>query len=299
MATATQFLQAELEEFGRNPKGGSKYFKYFSGATSDQPHCCEGQSYMLTIEQGRIIHGSNTVSLRAAILADGGEIIANKWTDNAQPGDILLMHWDNSTALHSTLDHACVYELDKGNGVIQTLDFNGNKARENRRFLRYKSNVAYVIRPNWTKKDTAAWFYDKTSGKWYHYTNGALDRYTWVKSNDKWYYIGSGGFAVSNEWHEANGNWYYLGENGYPVTNQWIEHKNQWYWCGKDGLPVTGWQKVDGKWYHFDEDCVCEYDTLAEHNGAWYWLGEDGAVVVDQDISLVFHAGSDGKLSIG
>ena len=290
--TPTALLQAMSEEFAKNPNGGSKYFVELGYGASNAAHCCAGLSCMLHKIGFTNITGINTVEIKNSVLKAGGWIVDNKWTDKAQAGDILLFHWNANTDLHSTLDHVGVYELNASATTIQTKEFNGNSARKNGTFLRYKSNVAYVLRLPWVNTSTAAWV--KNNGLWYHYTDGQLDRFLWVKYNDDWYYIGSGGYAVSNEWHQdTKGEWYWLGADCKMVTLQWVEYKNQWYWLDSNGNPVKGWQSINGKVYHFDDDCVCEYDTFAEYKGEWGWLGHDGALVTDK--TVVFTCKADGK----
>lgn len=296
--TPTGLLQAMREEFAANPSGGSKYFQELGYGASDASHCCAGLSCVLHHIGFTNITGINTVEIKNSILAAGGTIVDNKWTEKAQAGDVLLFHWDSSTDLHSILNHVGVFEMNTGSSTIQTVEFNGNKARKNGVFARYKSNVAYVLRLPWaqSEKHVAAWY--QQNGKWYHTTDGVLDKFTWVKSNDKWYYIGASGYAVTDEWVQTpDGSWYYFGKDGYAVADEWVHTHGQWYYVGSDGKPVTGWTKIDGAFYHFDDDAVCEYDTFAEYKGEWGWLGHDGKLVTDKLVIFTAQADSKGVLS--
>lgn len=291
--TAEKFVNEELAEFARNPKGGSKYFEALDGYASNEAHCCEGQSYVFTKLCGEDVHGHNTVTLRSAILAAGGKIVANKWSDEARYGDILLMHWDDSTDLHSVLNHACVFERVAGADAIQTLDFNGNSARENKRFLRYKRHVAYIVRfpfvssENAKKEGYTGWAWDKAHEKCYHYTNGKLDKDAWFKGtggwSKHWFYVGSDGAAITDSWFKYKGKYYHFNGNGMCEYDTWAKgsgkYAGKWYYLGSDGVPVKNtWVKgANGRdWYYLGPDCAMVTDSIVEYGGKRYYLDKDG-----------------------
>ena len=280
-----------------NVRGGTKYWTEMgepSGA--GQAWCCVGACWALRKaghDIGLWTSCSERKDLRGIQYAFACDPHFSKVKlANAKRGDFAIMNFRTDGKLEYS--HICLIIGDKDSqGRIKTRNFNvsgGNGVRW------YPPNPFQVVwHPDY---DDAKNGWMQENGKWYHYTNGKLDRNGWFKGSDgKWYFCGSGGTPVTDEWHQGNGKWYWCGPKGYPVTDEWVVYKNQTYYCGSDGVPVKGWKKIGGKWYHFDEDCCRESETLAEHNGSWYWLGEDGTVVVDQDVTLVFRAGSDGKLT--
>ena len=310
--TAKQFLATLDAEFKANPKGGSKYFQALGYGSSSAAHCCAGISAMFK-KLGANVVGINTVQLKSALLAAGGKIIANKWSTAAQPGDVVLMHWDNSTDLHSVLNHAAVFIAQKSATTIQTGDFNGNSARENKYFLRYTSNVAYIIRFPWASSETinsntstgvkntyTGWIWNSAGTKCYHYTDGNLDKNKWMKGTGDWsaywFYCGADGAAVTNQWQTYNNKYYYLGSEGKALVSSWINYKNNWYYVNDKGNPVTGWTKINNKYYYFTDKGTLVTSRIVTYNGNYYYIGKDGTVVTNTTIMLI--ADKDGKLTV-
>ena len=67
------------------------------------------------------------------------------------------------------------------------------------------------------------WVWNSAGTKCYHYTNGVLDKNTWMKGTGSWskywFYCGSDGAAVTNQWLKLNGKYYYFNNSGMMVTN--------------------------------------------------------------------------------
>lgn len=57
----------------------------------------------------------------------------------------------------------------------------------------------------------------------------------WIKFNDKWYYLGEDGKAITNQWVEN----FYLGDDGVMLTNAWTPDG---MYVGDDGLCIGHYQ---------------------------------------------------------
>lgn len=293
-----------------HPSGGSWCFEELGYGPSELAHCCVYQSCALHRVGFTGITGANTAEIKASILAHNGKIVDNKWTDAAKPGDVLLFHWDSKTDLHSKLDHVGTLELVTGASTIQCQEGNGNKARKNGTFGRYKANVAYVMRLDWPEDSGSkftGWWKNPKDGKHYHYTEGVKDTQKWFKGSGDWsaywFYVGADGAAITNCWFKYKGKYYHFNENGMCQSNAWVQgegsYAGSWFYLGADGVPVKNeWIKgADGKsWYFCGEDCAMVSGCIIDFGGSLYYFKPNGVCLTNGTVTL--KAGEDGQLYV-
>ncbi|WP_180961267.1 serine hydrolase [[Lactobacillus] timonensis] len=94
---------------------------------------------------------------------------------------------------------------------------------------------------------------------------------TWMKDNDKWYYVQQDGF-IHQGWYQIGGSWYFFGDDFSLLTGWYQSHPaNNWYYLTEYGAK-TGWQKINGNWYYFDPTNAWADKGWQFINGVWYYF---------------------------
>lgn len=96
----------------------------------------------------------------------------------------------------------------------------------------------------------------------------------WKQVNNKWYYFGENGDAVTGWFESGAKNWYYFNQDGAAQTGWFKSPAGAWYYFDQNNAwALKDWQKLDGQWYHFDPTNTWS-DTGWFKSGAgnWYYL---------------------------
>jgi len=124
--------------------------------------------------------------------------------------------------------------------------------------------------------------WSQQNGRWYYYhdSTGRLLQDEWVKSGEKWYYMGQDGVMAANCMVEDT---YYVNGSGEMVINAWRQlddnwdHEGGWRYFGNNGkVYENGWKQIDGVWYHFS-DSIMDTGWL-DVDGSRYYVGSSGAM---------------------
>ncbi len=137
------------------------------------------------------------------------------------------------------------------------------------------SKKNYNLYAKWIK-DTPenGWFEDEDGNKFY-FKNKESIKADWLEDEDKWYYFGKDGVAVT-DWQNINGSWYYFDKECVMMTG-WIELDGNWYYLDNSGAMLTGWQVISGTWYYF-------YGSGAMAESTWIegcYVGTSGTWIIN------------------
>ncbi len=100
----------------------------------------------------------------------------------------------------------------------------------------------------------------------------------WDVEDGQWVYLDSDGEKVEYEWKKSGADWYYLGEGGYMVTDQLIDDDDNGdiYYVGSDGRRIVNdWRAIPNDEGESINDV--EVDTL------WYYFGSNGKAYRKKD----------------
>ena len=88
-----------------------------------------------------------------------------------------------------------------------------------------------------------------------YYVDGSLVQNEWIQVDNKWFYIGSNGFALCDGAYEVEeGEYYFFNRDGSMACGSWAKgYGDNKYYATADGTLATGELKIDNKWYYFDE----------------------------------------------
>ncbi len=116
--------------------------------------------------------------------------------------------------------------------------------------------------------------WQKISGKWYYYRDGAPVK-GWQKLSGKWYYFNSAG-VMQTGWQKIGRYWYCFDSSGAMYTG-WQKLGRYWYCFDASGAMLTGWQKVGGCWYYFETSGAMHTGWL-QSGRYWYYFDPSGAM---------------------
>lgn len=167
------------------------------------------------------------------------------------------------------------WNKDKGNNGIFTIDVDSPTIIEMRAFIdkrliREPQIITYTV--GWNK------FIVNNQVKWGYSNDGkTLLKTSWIKPNNKWYYIGDDNYCYDNQWllykgdyyflqkdscematncwvdwRSRDGHWYWVKADGVMAKSEWITYNNNKYYLSESGAMVTGTQNIDHKFYEFD-----------------------------------------------
>ena len=212
--------------------------------------------------------------------------------------------------------------LTKDNSSTEEITEEVNKEgwqKENGQWRYYENKKAVK---NW-KKIAGVWYYFNLDGIMLSNTvyddylfnkSGAMVETSWVKIDEKWFYVTESGKIIRNKWEKINGFWYRFDETGAMLTktiyndylletsgamheNGWVKMDEKWYYSTESGKIIRNkWEKINGFWYRFDETGIMlsktiYNDYLLQTSGAmaeknwvkmnekWYYATDSGKVV--------------------
>ena len=212
--------------------------------------------------------------------------------------------------------------LTKDNSSTEEITEEVNKEgwqKENGQWRYYENKKAVK---NW-KKIAGVWYYFNQDGIMLSNTvyddylfnkSGAMVETSWVKIDEKWFYVTESGKIIRNKWEKINGFWYRFDETGAMLTktiyndylletsgamheNGWVKMDEKWYYSTESGKIIRNkWEKINGFWYRFDETGIMlsktiYNDYLLQTSGAmaeknwvkmdekWYYATDSGKVV--------------------
>ena len=212
--------------------------------------------------------------------------------------------------------------LTKDNSSTEEITEEVNKEgwqKENGQWRYYENKKAVT---NW-KKIAGHWYYFNQDGIMLSNTvyddylfnkSGAMVETSWVKIDEKWFYVTESGKIIRNKWEKINGFWYRFDETGAMLTktiyndylletsgamheNGWVKMDEKWYYSTESGKIIRNkWEKINGFWYRFDETGIMlsktiYNDYLLQTSGAmaeknwvkmdekWYYATDSGKVV--------------------
>ena len=212
--------------------------------------------------------------------------------------------------------------LTKDNSSTEEITEEVNKEgwqKENGQWRYYENKKAVT---NW-KKIAGHWYYFNQDGIMLSNTvyddylfnkSGAMVETSWVKIDEKWFYVTESGKIIRNKWEKINGFWYRFDETGAMLTktiyndylletsgamheNGWVKMDEKWYYSTESGKIIRNkWEKINGSWYRFDETGIMlsktiYNDYLLQTSGAmaeknwvkmnekWYYATDSGKVV--------------------
>lgn len=149
-------------------------------------------------------------------------------------------------------------------------------------------------------------------GYYYYFDNSGKALTGWNFINGKWYYfaVESGkDFAgnyypqcsmYNNSWVKTDNKWYYLNENGDMAKNKWIKEKTRWYYVGTDGAMLKGEHTINGCTYYFAPNSghksysgkeyhdgqMYENEWLKLSNGKWKYFKKDGSMARNETLKI-------------
>ena len=123
--------------------------------------------------------------------------------------------------------------------------------------------------------------WQKISGKWYYYKDGAPLKWR-QKIGSKYYYFNGSG-VMQTGWIKG-GCWMYAASDGALKTG-WQKIGGVWYWFKSDGSMVTGWQKISGKWYFFNSSGSMKTGWL-KSGGKWYYFNSSGVMLANTSAKI-------------
>jgi glucan-binding YG repeat protein len=98
----------------------------------------------------------------------------------------------------------------------------------------------------------------------------------WEQVNNKWYYFGDNGSAVTGWYKSGAGNWFYFDNDGSAKTG-WQGINNRWYYFDTtNAWALRGWQYMDNNWLHFDPTNAWQDKGWAKIDGQWYYFDDKG-----------------------
>ena len=212
--------------------------------------------------------------------------------------------------------------LTKDNSSTEEITEEVNKEgwqKENGQWRYYESKNAVT---NW-KKIAGHWYYFNQDGIMLSNTvyddylfnkSGAMVETSWVKIDEKWFYVTESGKIIRNKWEKINGFWYRFDETGAMLTktiyndylletsgamheNGWVKMDEKWYYATDSGKIIRNkWEKINGFWYRFDEtgamlSKTIYNDYLLQTSGAmhekgwvkmdekWYYATDSGKII--------------------
>lgn len=139
---------------------------------------------------------------------------------------------------------------------------------------------------------------DYTNHKWIKTVNISLERGTWKKVNNHWYYYSPSG-QMQKGWVYDYGKWYYLNSNGVMLTN-WVLVNKKWYYLNPSGDMKTGWLLYKGSWYYLNNSGDMKTGWLLD-KGKWFYLNSNGKMALGwlKDGGRWYYLKSDGSMAIG
>lgn len=126
-----------------------------------------------------------------------------------------------------------------------------------------------------------------------------VSNYTWIKKDDKWYYINNDTKTAKTGWIQYNSQLYYLNDDGSLFTG-WLKKDNKSYYFKANGVLARGWFKDNGTWYYGEESGAVKKGWFKDH-GNWYYFDEDGKMQTSDIIidGLEFKFNKQGELQLG
>nr|WP_263393563.1 glucosaminidase domain-containing protein [Streptococcus sp. Marseille-Q6470] len=212
--------------------------------------------------------------------------------------------------------------LTKDNSSTEEITEEVNKEgwqKENGQWRYYEHKKVVT---NW-KKIAGHWYYFNQDGIMLSNTvyddylfnkSGAMVETSWVKIDEKWFYVTESGKIIRNKWEKINGFWYRFDETGAMLTktiyndylletsgamheNGWVKIDEKWYYATDSGKIIRNkWEKINGFWYRFDEtgamlSKTIYNDYLLQTSGAmhekgwvkmdekWYYATDSGKII--------------------
>lgn len=141
-----------------------------------------------------------------------------------------------------------------------------------------------------------------SDGIWAYYSGGVRSGSGWKQNKNSWCYIGTDGFAITNQWKndsrgdvyldetglmvtnsiiESDVGTYYVNENGYCIKNKWIvpEDKRDWMFFGNDGkLVVSSWLMDSNGWCYVGADGCLVRNAWVKDGQEWCYLDSSGRI---------------------
>ena len=106
------------------------------------------------------------------------------------------------------------------------------------------------------------------------------DLNAWIRLKDGLWTYQEGADSLKASWLKYNNKWFYLDEKGIMAENAWIFAGNSWFYAKKDGyLAENEWILVDGKWYYAVEGGYILLNTTKNINEKVYSFDKNGALI--------------------
>lgn len=120
-----------------------------------------------------------------------------------------------------------------------------------------------------------AWFFEKSSSKYYFLQPDGFRATGWLNNNNHWYYLDNNG-EMQTGWKFVDGEWYLLDTSGEMKIGWFQDFNGEWYYLDSDGKMKTGWLKNStGDYYYLNSAGKMQTGWLKE-NDKWYYLNSDG-----------------------
>lgn len=121
------------------------------------------------------------------------------------------------------------------------------------------------------------WETDKR-GKWYQYSNGAYPKDTWIEVDGKKYHFDSDGYLDTYKWILSDNKWYFADTNGATITG-WNMINNVWYYMDASSVMTTGWMQRGNKWYYLNPENGQMFTGWAKVGDKWYYMNNSGEMM--------------------
>lgn len=141
----------------------------------------------------------------------------------------------------------------------------------------------------WEKNEDNQWQYFEVETIDGEVVSKTAEYDVWAKDADKYFYIGSEGFMLTNAKVDYENETYYVGPDGAKVVSQWVLILNDededpyWMYFDAKGKAVDGAQKIEGVNYAFVEKKMvtglrdADFAKVDDALTAVYYFAEDGS----------------------